>query len=226
MADPSTLPLIVAQASEPAAPAAEVPAASEAPAAADAHAAEAADTHATTEHASSAGMPQLDPATFEPQLVWLAITFVLLLVLMWGVALPRIRAIMAAREQKVGSDLDRAEQVKKEADAVIAAYDRAIATARAKGQEAMREATLDAAAVVQAREAMFARTLKERLDQSQRSIEAAKAAALGELKSVATEVAAATTARLGGLELPRERVAAAVDQALARRPTPAPEGRA
>jgi F-type H+-transporting ATPase subunit b len=172
--------------------------------------------HATTEHESSAGMPQLDPATFEPQLVWLGITFILLLVLMWGVALPRIRRILEARDRKVSDDLDRAEQVKKEADAVLAAYNRSISEARAKAQEAMRAATAEAAAVVSERETAFGASLKERLDQAQSSIEAAKVSALRDLKSVATDVAAATTAKLGGGELPRERVAAVVEQAMAR----------
>jgi F-type H+-transporting ATPase subunit b len=196
-------------------PAADATHGGEAAPAADAHAAPDA-THATTEHESSAGMPQLDPATFEPQLVWLAITFILLLVLMWGVALPRIRRILEARDRKVSDDLDRAEQVKKEADAVLAAYNRSIAEARAKAQEATRAATAEAAAVVTERETAFGATLKERLDQAQSSIEAAKISALRDLKSVATDVAAATTVKLGGGELPRERVAAAVEQAMAR----------
>jgi F-type H+-transporting ATPase subunit b len=190
---------------------------------ADAGATAPAETHAGTEEASSVGMPQLDPTTFEPQLVWLAISFILLLILMWGVALPRVRRILVARERKMAEDLDRAEKLKTDADAALADYNRALAEGRAKGREAMRQATAEAAEVVAAREAAFAQSLKQRLDEAQQSIQSAKAAALNDLKAVATDVAASATVKLGGVELPRERVAAAVDQAMARR-TAAPAG--
>ncbi|MBX6323066.1 MAG: hypothetical protein IRY94_14655, partial [Rhodospirillaceae bacterium] len=138
MVEATTSTLILAQDAGGAAPA-EAGAAAPAPVAegASVPAAEGAAA-AGGETASSVGMPQLDVTTYEPQLVWLGITFILLLVLMWGVALPRVARIMAARERKVSDDLDRAEQMKKEADEALAAYNQAIAAARAKAQEAAR----------------------------------------------------------------------------------------
>jgi len=46
-------------------------------------------------------MPQLDIATFAPQLVWLAISFILLYVLMAWVGLPRISKAIAARRARM-----------------------------------------------------------------------------------------------------------------------------
>jgi F-type H+-transporting ATPase subunit b len=215
MADVAGTPLVVAQETTGG------ETGEDAAAAGDTHADEASavgETHATTEHeAGAVGMPQLDIDTFGPQLAWLAFSFILLLILMWAVALPRVARIMAARERKVADDLSRAEQVKQESDAVVAAYDRAIAEARAKAQEAMRATAAEAAAIGAERETASAGSIKQRLDEAQRSIEASKATAIGELKSVATEVAAAAAAKLAGVTLPREQVVAAVDQAMARR---------
>ena len=75
-------------------------------------------------------MPQLDYATFPPQLIWLAITFVILYVLMSRLALPKVGGIIVARRNKIDGDLEKASAMKAEAEAVIAAYERALASAR------------------------------------------------------------------------------------------------
>ena len=67
-------------------------------------------------------MPQLEVSTFVPQLVWLAITFVVLYLLMAGIGLPRVGGAIEARRRRVDDDLARAAQLKSEAEAVLAAY--------------------------------------------------------------------------------------------------------
>ena len=66
-------------------------------------------------------MPQLDYHTFVPQLVWLAITFVILYVLMATIALPKVRAAIEGRRHHLDGDLSRAATLKEEAEATLAA---------------------------------------------------------------------------------------------------------
>src|SRR5581483_6746980 len=85
-------------------------------------------------------MPQLDFSTFPSQVFWLAVIFVLLYLLMSRVALPRVSAAILARRAKIDGDLERAAQMKAEAEAVMAAYERSLADARAQAQATLKEA--------------------------------------------------------------------------------------
>ena len=60
-------------------------------------------------------MPQLDPSTFATQLVWLIITFLILYLILWKSALPRIASILQDRQERIDNDLEKAEKLKKEA---------------------------------------------------------------------------------------------------------------
>src|ERR1700732_5510002 len=86
-------------------------------------------------------MPQLDVSTFTPQRVWLAISFIALYLLMSRLAPPRVDAIIEARRKRMDDDLARAAAIKAEAEAVIAAYHRTLAEARAQAQAAVKERT-------------------------------------------------------------------------------------
>src|SRR5438477_36123 len=52
-------------------------------------------------------MPQLDVSTFTPQLVWLAISFIALYLLMSRLGLPRVDAIIAARRSSLRRSTER-----------------------------------------------------------------------------------------------------------------------
>src|SRR5712671_4709565 len=85
------------------------------------------------------GLPQLNPAVFSPQLIWLAISFLALFFLMSKVALPDISATLTARQQRLEGDLAAAEKFRAEAETAIATYKKSISDARAAAQAQMKE---------------------------------------------------------------------------------------
>ena len=61
-------------------------------------------------------MPQLEMGDYAPQIFWLVVTFVALMLIMWSVGLPRIRRVIEARENKISEDLADAESAKGKAE--------------------------------------------------------------------------------------------------------------
>ena len=162
-------------------------------------------------------MPQLDVTTFAPQLVWLAISFVVLYLLMTKLGLPQVGAVIEARRRHLDDDLARATQLKSEAETVIAAYEQNLAAARAQAQAAMKETTDRLAAEAAERQRQLAESLGQQTAAAERQIAAAKEQALSEMPGIAIELARSVTEKLTG-SVPDDRgLAAAVDHAIAER---------
>jgi F-type H+-transporting ATPase subunit b len=151
----------------------------------------------------NAGMPQLNFHDFAPQLFWLAVTFTLLYVLMKNVALPRIGEVVAAREQRIANDLDRAAALKADAEAAMQAYEKTQVEARTKAADLVRQAEAAIARETAARQGQLAGELGEKLKNAEQRIAAARASAMGNLTTVSTEVARAAVERLIGESVPQ-----------------------
>ncbi len=66
--------------------------------------------------------PPFDSANFVPVLIWLALSFGLLYILMSKIALPRVHDILVARQAKINEDLKNANKMRAEANAAAAAH--------------------------------------------------------------------------------------------------------
>jgi F-type H+-transporting ATPase subunit b len=165
----------------------------------------------------SGGMPQLVFGDFPPQLIWLAISFVLLLILMSRVAMPRVASTIEQRATRIKGDLDRAERVKIEADAALATYQKTIADARAKAQGELRQTQAEIAAETAKRETAFGQQLAQRGKAAEDSIAQAKTQALRDLRGVGAEVTGGVLAKVAGLRPPAAQIQAAVDAAMTER---------
>ncbi len=94
---------------------------------------------AAATHEKKTGLPQLNPADFSPQLIWLALTFVVLYLILARVALPRIGEVLDERRDRVQRDLDAAERFKTDTDAALAAYEKALSDAHGKASSMAKD---------------------------------------------------------------------------------------
>src|SRR5258707_10890662 len=118
-------------------------------------------------------MPQLDPSTSPSQLFWLAVVFVVLLILMARVGLPRVREVVETGAAKIDGDLAAASDARGRSEALLADYEKALAAARAEAQATVRT-MMDTMAKDQAQRE---HALMEQLNVEARSAEARIAAA-------------------------------------------------
>jgi F-type H+-transporting ATPase subunit b len=162
------------------------------------------------------GFPPFQPETFASQLLWLALTFVVLYLLMAKVALPRVTSIFESRRQRIDGDIAEANRLKEESDAVIAAYEKALADARSRAQGLANETRLAYAANAEARRKELDATLAARIAEAEKIIDAQRLAAMANVKDIAAESAAAIIERLIGNAPAARDVAGAVRDALKR----------
>jgi F-type H+-transporting ATPase subunit b len=154
--------------------------------------------------------PPFQTENFPSQLVWLALTFILLYVLMSRVALPRIGSIIEDRAKRIADDLAAAERLKEQSDAANATYEKSLADARARAQgiaSATREQQAAEADVINKR---LEAQLRERMAAAEQSIAATRTGAMSNVGGIAAEIAAAIVERLIGQKPADNEVAAAV----------------
>ncbi len=157
-------------------------------------------------------MPQLQQIdTFLSQVVWLAIAFVVLFVVLRTIALPKIQATLEARRDRIEGDLDRAQTLRQEAEQVLAEYEAAMAEGRDRAQSAIRDAVEDGKARAAKAHESLAGRLAEDIRNAEARIETARAEAVGNIREVAVDVVQAAAQRLIGRRIARKSAADAVD---------------
>jgi F-type H+-transporting ATPase subunit b len=169
--------------------------------------------------AHAEGMPQLDfstPLTVS-QVVWGAIIFVVLYILLSRTGLPLVASVLEERATKIAKDLDEARAAKAGADAGMEEAHQATAKARAESQAAINAALEEAKKAAAAQAEVLNARLEKQLQDAEAQIAQARASAMSALRQVATETAATVVTRLTGMAPDGGRLDGAIGSALAAR---------
>lgn len=160
--------------------------------------------------------PPFQKETFASQLIWLAIFFVGLYLLMSRIALPRVGGIIAARNTQIEGDLAEANRLKLESESAIAAYEKTLADARVNAQAIGAKKRDELMAEADKRRKTLEDQLNRKLEDAEKTIAATKTSAMGNVRGIATEAAAAIVERLIGQAPPEKALADAIADALKR----------
>ena len=152
----------------------------------------------TTAPAQPIGLPQFDPQWWPGQMLWLLVIFAVVFFLMRHVFVPRIGGTIAAREGKIEGDIAAARALKEEAEALARTAAAARAEAKAAAERVASDARDAAKAQVAQRLAEEEATLAKHVAAAEGKIGEARDAAMGHVRAIATDTAAAIIARLTG----------------------------
>jgi len=160
--------------------------------------------------------PPFQKETFASQLLWFAVFFVALYLIMSKLALPQIGTILAQRRSRIEDDLKAAQRLREESDAELAAYEKALVDARGRAQTIANETREKLNAEAERTRKVLEGELNAKLEEAEKIISATKQAALVNVRGIAIDAAAAIVERLIGSLPPGKAVETAVDSVLKR----------
>ena len=156
------------------------------------------------------GMPQLDISTFPNQIFWLVVAIVAIFLILTRIALPRIGAVLAERQGTITNDIAAAEDLKRQATEAEAAYNKALADARAEAQSIAAETKAEIMADLSDAIAKADAEIAARAAESEAHIGEIRAGALEAVETVARDTAAEIVAALAPAAADDAGIAAAV----------------
>jgi len=133
-------------------------------------------------------MPQLDPTFFASQLFWLTVSFLFLYFVLARSILPNIQDILEYRKNKIAQDIDRAGQMKLEAEDVRKLYEKSLADARNKSQTLLTSTQASIKEAATKREQALDQMIGQKLTESEGNIARIRTAARERMVPVTTEL--------------------------------------
>ena len=159
-------------------------------------------------------MPQLNIPDFAPQLVWLAISFLLLYLLMSRIALPGVSKVLEDRRTRIADDLGAAARLRDATEAAIASYEQALASARSRAQGIARAARAEITTEIGKQRAEIDAQISGRMTDAENRITTVKESAVGHIAEIAADTAEALVARFTGKSASRAELVSTVNQVL------------
>ncbi|SFB07371.1 F-type H+-transporting ATPase subunit b [Poseidonocella pacifica] len=162
---------------------------------------------------SAIGLPQLCFDWFPNQIFWLLVTLVVIYFLLARIALPRISAVLAERQGTITNDIAAADDLKAQAQEAEAAYDKALADARAEAQKIAAETRAEIQAELDRSIAEADADIAAKTAESEAAISEIRKSALESVQIVARDTAREIVRALGA-QTDEQAINAAVDDRL------------
>lgn len=140
-------------------------------------------------------LPELD------ELIFGAIAFFIVLVLLSKVAFPALRKGLQEREQAIRGELERAEQARLEAERQKEEYERKIADARSEADRVIREASEAAEALRRERVAKAEEEAQQIVEKARQDASQERQRAFAELQGTMADLSIEAATRVLGKEL-------------------------
>jgi F-type H+-transporting ATPase subunit b len=170
--------------------------------------------HTEADGGHKAPFPPFQKDTFASQLVSVVVAFVALYLIVSRIALPRVGSVLDARQNAIEGDLAKAQELKDASDAALKAYENELAAARARAQAISAETREKLNAAAEAERKTLEERLAVKLAEAEKTIASTREKAMGNVRGIAADAAAAIVQRLTGLVPDGKSLDSAVDASL------------
>ncbi|MFL5260151.1 MAG: F0F1 ATP synthase subunit B' [Hyphomicrobiales bacterium] len=157
-------------------------------------------------------MPQLDISAWPPQLIWLAITFIALYIIVVRQAIPRVGGVIQQRRNVIEGDLGAAQRLRNATEQAVARYEKELAEARARAHAIAQENRDRLTAETDRERAKVDQELNAKIAAAEKEVARTRDQALASAQELATEIAADIVNELTGITVTK----ADAERALAR----------
>ena len=161
--------------------------------------------------------PHAEPEDFSPvvpilaDLIWAAVFFILLFLIIAKVALPKLNAILAAREAALVGRLQGAEEAKASADAVLAQYQAKLAEASTEAGRIIDEGRRTAEGIVAEARTRAETEAQAIVARAHSEVAAERDRAMDSLRSTVADVSIEVAGRIVGHSLDADSQRSLVD---------------
>ena len=173
-----------------------------------------ATAHTEADGGHKAPFPPFEKDTFASQLVSLLVAFVALYLIVSRIALPRVGSLLDERANKIEGDLAAAQKLRDESDGALKAYESELAAARSRAQAIGAETREKLSAASEAERKSLEERLAVKLADAEKTIASTRETAMGNVRGIAADAAAAIVQQLTGVLPDSKSVDSAVDASL------------
>lgn len=138
-------------------------------------------------------MALFDTTFLASQLFWTALSFLILLGVMWKYVVPAIAAVLDERALRVRMDLEKAEAMRADAHEVLEQYQANLAQAKAEAAQLLAAARAQGDELLAQRMAQLERELQRKAVEAEAAIDAARAQAQAQLQAQMADMVVAAT---------------------------------
>ena len=151
-------------------------------------------------------MPQFDPSVFFPQLVWLAITFIALYLLLSYYVLPRLGSVLQLRKQRVADDIAEAVRLRDEAKKYLKQYEDQIAKAHMEATIVSQQLRDESDADLIKQEMAFVEKMHQKMQRAEIQLKVSRDAVFTEIQETVATISRDIVMHLIGVEVKRQKI--------------------
>jgi len=145
---------------------------------------------------TNSGLPQFDPGPFASQIFWAVASFGVLLFLLNRYVLPIINETLDKRAASIKDEVEQAEQLRKDAERVVAEYQQQLASIHEEAAVILEESRKDAIEYRKKTMREMDAELKKKKEIFSAELDFAKRQALKEVRGVAVDLTMQATEKL------------------------------